>query len=196
VIRALVIDFAPAHRRPPAAGLAVLAAAFALAAGLGLQYRSLARDIERMEAALEARQPVAARRAAAAQPVSSEASAELARVTRAVRQISTPWNALFAGIEDSVGENVALLGIQPDPAAARVTITAEARNYGEALWFAQRLSSGGALADAFLTGHELRRDGSLRPVRVTISARWPALEGALADGPAGERAADARGAKP
>jgi Tfp pilus assembly protein PilN len=177
MIRALAVDFAPRRRRPPAAGIGLLALALALAAGLAWQYRGLSKEIERIEAQLESRQPQGARRAAAT-PVSAEAGAEIARVSQVVRQLSTPWNALFASIESAVGENVALLGIQPDPAAARVTLTAEARNFGEALWFAQRLSAGGTLAEAFLTGHELRRDGSQRPVRFTISARWLALEGA------------------
>lgn len=179
--RELAIDFAARKRRPPAPGAALLAVALMLATGLAWQYRSLSREIEGIEAQLESRQPSGVRRAAA-KPVSAEASTELARVSQVVRQLSTPWNALFAAIEAAVGENVALLGIQPDPAAARVTLTAEARNYGEALWFAQRLSAGGTLAEAFLTGHELRRDGTQRPVRFTISARWLALEGAAVSG--------------
>jgi hypothetical protein len=177
MIRALAIDFAPRRLRPPLGGAVLLAASLAVAAGLAWQYRGLQKEIERIEAQLESRQPSGARRAAAV-PVSAEAGAERARVNEVVRRLSTPWNSLFAAIEAAVGDNVALLGIQPDPAAARITLTAEARDFGEALWFAQRLSAGGTLSEAFLTGHELRRDGSQRPVRFTISARWPALEGA------------------
>jgi hypothetical protein len=175
--RPLAIDFMPRRRRPPAAGAAVLALALALAAGIAWHYRGLTRDIERLNAQADSLRAPGARRAANA-PLSAEGSAEVLRVSRVVRQLSTPWNELFTAIEGAVGENVALLGIQPEPAAARVTLTGEAKNYGEALWFAQRLSSGGTLAEAFLTGHELRRDGSQRPVRFTIVARWLALEGA------------------
>jgi len=194
MIRKLAIDFAPPRRRPPAPGAALLAAALALAAALGWQYRGLSMEIEAIQAQLESRQAPDARRAAA-KPPSAEARTELARVSQVVRQLSTPWNALFASIEASVGDNVALLGIQPDPAAARVTLSAEARNYGEALWFAQRLSAGGTLAEAFLTGHELRRDGSQRPVRFNVSARWLALEGGPA-GPAAGTGAAAPGGAP
>lgn len=176
MIRELAIDFAPRRRRPPALGAALLVAAFVLATVLAWQYRELSKEIEAIEAQLESRRAPVAR--GSTRPLPAEARTELARLSQVVRQLSTPWDALFSSIETSIGENVALLGIQPDAAAARVTISAEARNYGEALWFAQRLSAGDTLAEAFLTGHELRRDGSQRPVRFTISARWLALEAA------------------
>lgn len=184
-MRALAIDFAPGRRTPPAAGLVLLAAAVAFAAGIGWHYRGLLLEIERIEARLDSgdapRSPRSAARAAAG-PVPAQLAPELARAQHVVRRLTVPWNELFSAVETALDENVALLSIQPDPAAARVSVIAEARNASEALWFARRLSTGGVLADAFLTGHELlRREGAHRPVRFTLSARWLAAE-ATAEG--------------
>lgn len=184
--RALMIDFAPRGRAPTAGGAALLALALALAAGMLWHHRGLTLEAARLEAKLESQQLPQARRGSGKAPA-PEAAAELVRANHVLRQLATPWNELFAAVEGAVGEHVALLGIQPDPAGARVTLSGEARSIGEALWFAQRLAAGGTLADAFLTGHEFRRDGAQRPVRFTLSARWVALEGA---------AAVARGAAP
>lgn len=179
-MRALAIDFAPGRRTPPVAGLVLLAAATALAAGLGWHYRGLLLEIERIEARLDSGDAPHSPRSpgrAAAGPVPAQLAPEIARAQDVVRRLTVPWNELFASVESAVGENVALLSIHPDPAAARVAVIAEARNANEALWFAHRLSTGGVLADAFLTGHELlRREGAHRPVRFTLSARWLAAE--------------------
>jgi hypothetical protein len=176
--RALGIDFAARGARPPAAGLALLALGGALAAALGWHYRGVLQEIERVEARLESLQPAGAApgRAGLKRGASREGAAELMRAQAVLQQLSAPWNDLFAAVEGALGEHVALLGVQPDAAAARVAVTAEARDIGEALWFAQRLSKSGVLAEAFLTGHEARPQGAARPVRFTLSARWRAME--------------------
>lgn len=176
-MRALAIDFAPGRRTPPVAGLVLLAAAVAFAAGFGWHYRGLLLEIERIEARLDSGDAPRFPGRAAAAPVPARLVPEIARARHVVRRLTVPWNELFSAVEMALDENVALLSIQPDPATARVSVIAEARNANEALWFARRLSTGGVLDDAFLTGHELlRREGTHRPVRFTLSARWLAAE--------------------
>jgi hypothetical protein len=174
--RALALDFAAREDRPPGAGIVLLAAGLALCGLLALHFRERLAERARIEERIEALQ-ASSRPSRAAAPAGAEGAAELRGAQRVLAQLQTPWRGLFSTIEASIGDKVALLGVQPDPANARVTLTAEAKDLQEALWFAQRLSAGGELADAFLTGHEMRRDGAQRLARVTIVGRWPAMEG-------------------
>lgn len=162
------LDFLSRERRAPRAGLALLGLGIALSAALGLQFSQLRAEIARLDTALSSSAAVVETR----RPPAPEALADLKRAQGVLRRLAAPWNALFAEVEGAVGPNVALLGIQPDAAGARVTLNAEANSLREAVLFAERLNAGRVLSEAVLGGHAVRAQDPQRPVRFTVEARW------------------------
>jgi hypothetical protein len=176
VKRDLELDFLAVEPRVPRAGAALLVVgllAAALAAGRFAALRAEARDLARR---MEARTPPRAL-AVAAQGAESGTAADLSRARAVLRRLAAPWDELFAEVEAAVGPDVALLGVQPDLASARVRITGEARTLAQGLAFAARLNRGPALGEAMFSTHEVRVQDPQRPVRFTLEARWKAAEG-------------------
>lgn len=94
-----------------------------------------------------------------------EARATAARLTLA-------WDALFAAIEHATAARpVALLAVQPDPAAREVRLSGEAKNLEEVLGYVEALAGSKALGRVHLTEHEIL-DEPERPVRFVVIASW------------------------
>lgn len=164
----IALDFLAAEPRLPPAGLALLAAALTGAALLGWQHVRLQAELDTLRAGLEARQ--SAPRALRGAP--PETAADLKRAQEVLRRLDAQWNALFSAVESALGADVALLAIQPDLAAGRVTLNGEAKSLPAALDFAARLNRGAVLSEAMLGAHEVRVNDAHRPVRFTLGARW------------------------
>jgi hypothetical protein len=173
--RDIEIDFLAVQPRVPRAGAALLATGMLLAALAGWRFVSLQEEARRLEAGIEALRPgrVVRTRTRAAD---HDAAAALAQARAVHARLAAPWGELFAEVEAAIGPDVALLGIQPDLANARVAITGEARTMGHGLAFADRLNRGKALGETLLTAHEVRVQDPRRPVRFTLQARWRAVE--------------------
>ena len=176
MIRPIVLDILGGERRVPVAGVALLAAGVIAAAAFGWRFAVLRAEIADLGERIDAkRSSVPAPPSATAVRVAGvDAAADLRRAQIVLRQLGMPWNDLFSEIERAVDANVGLLGLQPELAAGRVSITAEAKDLNAALAFAERLNGGKVLSDAFLTAHEVRTQDAQRPVRFTVSARWAA----------------------
>ena len=80
----------------------------------------LARKSEKALAAMGNRSRPAARRAA---------PEEIAAARETMQRLSTPWDKLFGALETAAIDDVALLGIEPDPKAGTVTITGDGKDY-------------------------------------------------------------------
>jgi len=173
MIRPIALELAGDGGRP-LGGLALLAAALLVAAALGARFALLRGEIGELTGRLEALHAAGRSRSAAAvlRVSSADVAADLKRAQLVLRELGAPWNQLFAEVERAVGADVALLDLQPERAAGRVTIAGEARNLEAALAFAERLGRGPALADAVLAAHELRVQDPQRPVRFIVNARW------------------------
>ena len=91
---------------------------------------------------------------------------------RISRQLNIPWDRLFIGLEASQFKDVALLEIQPDAAAAKVRISAEARDqvalrdYMNTLWGLEDFSG------VFLVRQKINDKVAENPVQFTLDARW------------------------
>ena len=145
--RKLEIDFRRGARGTPWAGRVLLLAAAAVALDTGLAYRDARQLIDANKAALARAQP------GAPAPRASKEEVALARET--VDRLAMPWNGLFGALEAAAGELVALLGVEPDPKAGKVTITGESKDYLAALTYVLNLSRSEALSHVEL----LRNDG-------------------------------------
>lgn len=164
-MRRAELDFV--RRRPQwplwlAFGVAVVLAADAVHTYFGLQrgIRESSRPAElRPRAASDANLPEATRR-------------ELDAARRVLQDLVLPWGALFRSVEAAVGNQAALLSIEPDAARGQVRITGEARDYAAVIELMRRLESGGTLSGIHLISHEMRSDQPQRPVHFALVGYW------------------------
>ena len=135
-MKKLGLDFV---RRPrsPWPGRVLLVLALGLSVETALPYKD-ARRRPPGEAALERTQP----RAAPGRKVPAE---ELAAVRETVERLGMPWSRLFGALESAASDQVALLGIEPDPKAGTVVISGDSKDYLAALSYVLNLSRAQAL---------------------------------------------------
>jgi hypothetical protein len=162
----LDIDFRRAGRGSPWASRVLLVAATAVALDTGLAFRDARKLIDVNKAALAQAQP------ASSAPRASKEEVALARET--VDRLAMPWDGLFGALEAAAGDQVALLGVEPDPKAGKVTITGEGKDYLAALTYVLNLSRSEALSGVQLVRHETKPDD--RAVAFSVSATWKEAE--------------------
>jgi len=163
------IDFVRRERAIAPAGAVVLLIAVVSTAILGLHYRERLQQADALEARIAAQAgPARSERRAPVEVRAGEA--EGAR--RVMGQLALPWSPLFAALEASLDERVALLGVVPDPRGGQLRINAEAKTLQDALAFVERIGRLDILRDAHLADHEIRTQDPQKPVRFTVSARW------------------------
>lgn len=162
------IDFADRPRSSWVGWVAVLAAALLVGDALW-HARALGHHAERLEAA--AREPASAPTRAPRRDAAAER--ELARSELVARRLSLPWDELFRAIESASGQRVALLSIDPDAQAGRVTITGEAADQRAVVAYLGRLAGMPQLRRVHLLRHEVQ-DEAPQAVRFVMSAEWRA----------------------
>jgi hypothetical protein len=168
---AMKLNFVAEGGRRRMGARAVLAAGVVSVAATLLAYQQLRERTEGLELRLEAH-------AESVRPSrrSGETDGPLfAEAAAAVAELSTPWGRLLDEIEGAArdsSESVALLAVEPDRAARKVKIMAEARNLPDAIAFAQRLQESDVLLHPLLDNHEVQALDRSRPVRFEITAAW------------------------
>lgn len=166
-MRRLDVDFRGQRAPSPWAGRVLLVLATAFALDVGLSYREVKAALDSQEAQLAASQP----RAAPQRKVSAE---EVALVRDTVERLGMPWERLFGALESAASEQVALLGIEPDPKAGTVLISGDSRDYLAALTYVLNLSRAEALTRVQLVRHEAKANDPNGAVNFTVSAAWSA----------------------
>lgn len=165
-LRRLELDYL-APRRRPWLGVAILAAAVALAGHLVLRYRGV--QLERT--ALVARLALLETGQRAVRPASAARAAQESRDVEAVlRQLALPWPQVIESIEATADPEVALLQLQPEPERRLLRLTAEAGTPEAMLGFVHRLGESRSLSDAHLVSHQLTRDRPARPIQFVAQA--------------------------
>lgn len=89
-----------------------------------------------------------------------------------LRQLGQPWGGLFSAVAEAAVDQVALLGIDPDPEKGEVRLTGEARRYEDVLEYSRRLEGTAPLDGVHLQSHQVQAQDRERPVRFTLDARW------------------------
>ena len=163
----LELDFRRGRAPSPWVGRVLLAVAVAFAADVALSYRHERDSLEVLKSRIAATQP----RNAPAPAVSAD---EVASVRETVERIGMPWDRLFAALESAASEDIALLGIEPDPKAGTVLISGNGKDYLAALSYVLNLGREEALRDVQLVRHEAASAGAQGPVSFAISAAWSA----------------------
>jgi hypothetical protein len=164
-MRRLEVNFAGRGARAPWPGRVLLVLALALSLDVTLSYRELRAALEHNQARLAERPRVAS----AARNVGPE---ELAAVRDTLERLAMPWEGLFAALEAATTDEVALLGIEPDPKAGTVVISGDSKNYLAALSYVLNLSRAENLQRVQLVRHELKANDPQRPVAFAVSAGW------------------------
>jgi hypothetical protein len=160
------LDFAAAGRRSPWAGAVLFAVALAVAGDAAWSYVHARRQLAQAEVLLARAQPRHPARAVAATPE------ELAVARDTVQRLALPWPGLFGALESAASDDVALLAIEPDPRAGKVTISGDSKDYLAALTYVLNLSRSAALSGVQLVRHEVKQNDPRHPVAFAVSAAW------------------------
>jgi hypothetical protein len=96
----------------------------------------------------------------------------LAAARDTARRLALPWPGLFGAIESAASDDVALLAIEPDPRAGKVTLSGDSKDYLAALTYVLNLSRSAALSGVQLVRHEVKQNDPRHPVAFAVSAAW------------------------
>jgi hypothetical protein len=159
--------------RAPVAGWLLLGVSCAFCADVAGNYvhvKERTRDAMRRLAVLPAqvRAPVEAE--PEYQPRDPERESAFARAV--ITRMSLPWNDLFRALNATQVEDVQLLGVEPDPEARMVRITAEARDIPAMLTYVARLEGEHYFQRAGLLQQETKRDTPRQGVSFVVAAAW------------------------
>ena len=164
-MRRLELDFSRQRGSSPWAGRVLLALAAAFALDVGMSYRELKASLDSHQARIAAAQPRAT-------PQRKASAEEVALVRDTVQRIGMPWDKLFGALESAASEQVALLGIEPDPAAGTVVISGDSQDYLAVLTYVLNLSRAEPLTRVQLVRHETKANDPNGPVSFAVSAAW------------------------
>ena len=145
----------------------MLALSLAVAAGLAERYRDARVEVARLETQSGLIMPERP-----AKPIPREKVEEETRNAEAVvRQLTLPWAALIATIEQAAAtKEVAILQLQPDAENRLLRLTAETRQREAMFNFVRRLADQPLLADVHLVSHQVQREDPQHPVQFSIQA--------------------------
>lgn len=90
----------------------------------------------------------------------------------ALRQLNLPWDRLLLELELAGDDNIAILGIEPDPAKALVRINGEGKSVDQVLAYVERLSGTVSLKRPQLQVEEGRMVEGQKVVGFSILADW------------------------
>jgi Tfp pilus assembly protein PilN len=162
--------FGPARTRKTllVLGIVALAGALGYERFLAAEIGQREADIHRMQEQVRASQPVRVNISA------RQLDEEVKRAKAVIQHLTLPWTRLFAAIESTDKQNVALLSLQPDASKRRITIGGEARHLAAMLDYVRALEKGNMLSRVYVTSHEVQRQDPQHPVRFMLEASWGA----------------------
>lgn len=179
------IDFSGRRALSSRVGWCLLVIALLGAGAAGYQYHVLQTELGNWEAARRALEGTLDRRAPPMPAARDEAlQAELKYANQILRQVGLPWNRLFAVLERTTDEDIALLGVEPNADNGELRIRAEARNSDAMVNYLERLRKEETLVEAHIASHQVQRQDAERPVRFLVVAGWRPESGASPHGPA------------
>lgn len=171
----LALDFAQGQRRSRGAGLAAIAIGAVLLSLALWQSDRLGGRVAELDAELATLgvdRDAERRRTSQSPARGADLDERVRKANRVIRQLSTPWEDVFGGIEAADSADVALLSLESDPVTAQVRAGAEARNAQGMLDYLERLRQDGRLSPAILQSHQLMTEDPNHPIRFSFAASW------------------------
>ena len=173
MIPRLDLDFSRRRATPAAGGLILLCAAAVLLLASGARLWQAHAENDRAQAQLEAvRQQTMASRHLLKAPLTPAARLAEKQSQSVLRELTVPWQDLFSIVEDYPDHDVALIGIDQNPAQSQIRITAEAKNFDAMIAYLKYLQKSVLLRQAVLNGHLIETNVPGKPVRFQITAVW------------------------
>jgi Tfp pilus assembly protein PilN len=167
------IDFGGRRARLPLAGVVLLIAASLLLMMSGellwRAYQDEARAQENFERT--AQRDIVKKRPQTVAPTPADTLARK-QGQAVMRELTAPWQNLLSIVEDYPAHDVALIGIDQNPAQSQIRITAEAKDFDAMIAYLKYLQSSALLREAVLNGHLIETNEPGTPVRFEITAVW------------------------
>lgn len=101
-----------------------------------------------------------------------ETERELKLANEVLQKLSVPWETLFAALERTRGDKIALLAVEPDARKGLVRITAETKTAEDMLDYLRRLGKEPAFSRVSLVSHQIQQQDSERPLRFSLAVNW------------------------
>ncbi|HEV3105144.1 MAG TPA: hypothetical protein VGZ01_05600 [Trinickia sp.] len=171
----LHIDFGRRRAPLPVTGTILLCAALALIVASGWRLMRAYGENDRLQAQLDVVQMrvLSAQHPAKPKPKMTPGAMVAEKQNQAVlRELTVPWQELFSIVEDYTDHDVALIGIDQNPAQSQIRITAEAKNFDAMIAYLKYLQSSVLLREAVLNDHVIETNVPGKPVRFQITAAW------------------------
>ena len=177
MMRALQLDYRAGHRLRHLMGYFLLVLALALAGTIGWYFNALRLEKAGVESLIDKVQ----QRVHGNQTVnetSQMAPEKLAEVikfsNKVIHQLNLPWDQLFAQLEAARGEDIALLGIEPDANGKSIKVAGEAKDYTAMVDYVRELSNQDGLQNVYLVDHKMDDQNPEKPIHFTLEATWAA----------------------
>lgn len=166
------IDFARRRARIPAHGMILLCVAGVLLLASGWRLSHAYRENDRVQAQLATAQLRTLASRHVSKPPAPGAVLAQKQSQAILRELTVPWQELFAIVEDYRDHDVALIGIDQNPGQSQIRITAEAKNFDAMIGYLKYLQTSVLLREAVLNDHLIETNVPGKPVRFQITAVW------------------------
>lgn len=159
------IDYCRTRKAPRWIAPLLMLVALGFAGDVGVSFFKVHQQVKRNEVALAKLDPRSYK------PARNASAEEIAAAKETVQRLAMPWDSLFRALESAASDQVALLGIQPDPKTGTVLISGDSKDYLAVLTYVLNLSRSDALQKVQLARHEMKQDQA-KVVGFSISATW------------------------
>jgi hypothetical protein len=173
MIQILDIDFGRRRARTGTSGMILLCAGALVMVACGGRLWHAYAEHDRAQAEVEAvRHRTLAQRHRVKPPPTPAVKLAEKQSEAILRELTVPWQDLFSIVEDYPDHDVALIGIDQNPAQSQIRITAEAKNLDAMVAYLKYLQTSVLLREAVLNDHLIENNVAGKPVRFQITAVW------------------------
>lgn len=168
----LRLDYQRSVKPFPLEGAVLLLLSIVVLSLTGGYYYRLAMKAAELEASQNKLERAASRRAGGMHRDAREVMQEVKHANEVLRNLSLPWGNLFQAVESSTGQDVTLLGMEPDIEKHVVRIECEARNITAMLNYIRRLEQRQEFGSIYLQSHRIQDEDPEKPVQFSLFAAW------------------------
>jgi hypothetical protein len=172
-MRALRLDFSEDRRMQNLVGFALLGLVLILAASMLWYYTRLSNNNTQLESVVnqiesklhQDRPPIGGN-------VTLNTKDVIVYYNKVIQKLNLPWDDLFVILEEAKGENIALLGVEPNAKDAKVKLTGEAKDFKSMFDYVRALRAQPVLNNVYLLDHKIDDQNPDKPIRFTLEAAW------------------------
>jgi Tfp pilus assembly protein PilN len=172
-MRALRLDFSEDRRMQNLLGFILLGLALILAITLFWYYTRLSNTNTQLESVVN---QIESKLHHDSQPVNGNVAANAKEVivyyNKVIQKLNLPWDDLFVILEQAKGENIALLGVEPNAKDSKVKLTGEAKDFKSMFDYVRALRAQPVLTNVYLLDHKIDDQNPDKPIRFTLEAAW------------------------